>query len=151
MPAMNTTQFDWVKNRMPHNTQPVPPIYEPEVAAEVVVAAGLTKNPRREYWVGLPTVQAIVAQRIVPGLLDRYLGKTGYKSQQLQNEPRDPNAPNNLYEYVPGVHSARGRFDDRSKRSSAEVFVSLHSEWFALGALALAGAGALIAGLRSRR
>ena len=54
MPAMNTTQFDWVKNRMPHNTQPVPPIFEPEVAAEVVVSAGLAKYPRREYWVGHP-------------------------------------------------------------------------------------------------
>ena len=151
MPAMNTTQFDWVKNRMPHNTQPVPPIFEPEVAAEVVVAAGMARNPRREYWVGLPTVQAIVAQKIVPGLLDRYLGKTGYKSQQLQNEPRDPNAPNNLYEYVPGVHSARGKFDDRAKRSSAEVFVSLHRGWFALGALALAGTGVVVAGLWSRR
>jgi NAD(P)-dependent dehydrogenase (short-subunit alcohol dehydrogenase family) len=74
MPAMNTTQFDWVKNRMPNNTQPVPPIFEPEVAAEVVVAAGLAKKPRREYWVGSPTAGAIVAQRLFPGLLDRYLG-----------------------------------------------------------------------------
>ena len=149
MPAMNTTQFDWVKNRMPENTQPVPPIFEPEVSAEVVVAAGMAKNPRREYWVGTPTVQAILAQKIVPGLLDRYLGKTGYKSQQIAGEPRDPNAPNNLYDYVPGVHSARGKFDDRSKRTSAEVFLSLHREWFALGAFALIGlGGALLAGRR---
>jgi short-subunit dehydrogenase len=150
MPAMNTTQFNWVKNRMPHNTQPVPPIFEPEICAEVVVAAGMAENPRREYWVGTPTVEAIVAQRIVPGLLDWYLGKTGYKSQQLQNEPRDPNAPNNLYEYVPGAHSARGKFDDRSKQTSAEVFLSLHSAWLAMGALALVGTSALIAALRSR-
>jgi hypothetical protein len=146
---MNTTQFDWVKNRMPENAQPVPPIFEPEVSAEVVVAAGMAKNPRREYWVGTPTVQAILAQKIVPGLLDRYLGKTGYKSQQIAGEPRDPNAPNNLYDYVPGVHSARGKFDDRSKRTSAEVFLSLHREWFALGAFALIGlGGALLAGRR---
>jgi NAD(P)-dependent dehydrogenase (short-subunit alcohol dehydrogenase family) len=150
MPAMNTTQFDWVKNRMPDNTQPVPPIFEPEIAAEVVVAAGLAKRPRREYWVGTPTVEAIVAQRIFPGLLDWYLGKTGYKSQQIKDEPRNPDAPNNLYNYVPGVHSARGKFDDRSKRTSAEVFVSLHRGWFALGAVALVGAGALVAGLRGR-
>ena len=116
MPAMNTTQFDWVKNRMPHNTQPVPPIFEPEIAAEAVVSAGLAKNPRREYWVGTPTVAAIIGQKFFPGLLDRYLGKTGYKSQQIADEPRDPSVPNNLYEYVPGVHSARGKFDDRSKR-----------------------------------
>ncbi len=149
MPAMNTTQFNWVKNRMPDNTQPVPPIFEPEISAEVVVEAGLAKNPRREYWVGSPTIKAIIAQRIVPGLLDRYLGKTGYKSQQIAGEPRDPDAPNNLYDYVPGVHSARGKFDDRSKRTSAEVFVSLHRGWFALGAFALIGlSGSLFAGRR---
>jgi NAD(P)-dependent dehydrogenase (short-subunit alcohol dehydrogenase family) len=151
MPAMNTTQFDWVKSRLPDKAQPVPPIYEPEVAAEVVVAAGLAKYPRREYWVGLPTVQAILAQRIFPGLLDIYLGNTGYKSQQITGEPRDPNAPNNLYDYVPGVHSARGKFDDRSKRTSAEVFFSLHRDWFALGALALVGTAAAIGCVRSRR
>jgi hypothetical protein len=147
---MNTTQFDWVKNRMPDNTQPVPPIFEPEISAEVVVAAGLAKQPRREYWVGSPTVAAIIGQKFIPGLLDAYLGKTGYKSQQIQSEPRDPNAPNNLYEYVPGIHSARGKFDDRSKRTSAEVYVSLHREWFALGALALVGIGATIFASRRR-
>ena len=150
MPAMNTTQFDWVKNRMPDNTQPVPPIFEPEISAEVVVAAGLAKRPRREYWVGSPTVAAIIGQKFIPGLLDIYLGKTGYKSQQIQNEPRDPNAPNNLYEYVPGIHSARGKFDNRSKRTSAEVYVSLHREWFALSALALVGIGATLFASRRR-
>jgi NADP-dependent 3-hydroxy acid dehydrogenase YdfG len=150
MPAMNTTQFGWVKNRMPDNTQPVPPIFEPEISAEVVVAAGLAKQPRREYWVGSPTVAAIIGQKFIPELLDAYLGKTGYKSQQIQSEPRDPNAPNNLYQYVPGIHSARGKFDDRSKRTSAEVYVSLHREWFALGALPLAGIGATIFASRRR-
>ncbi len=151
MPAMNTTQFDWVKNRMPNNTQPVPPIFEPELAAEVVVAAGLARNPRREYWVGSPTAGAIVAQRLFPGLLDRYLGKTGYQSQQIQNQPRDPNAPNNLYDFVPGKHSARGKFDDRSRSSSAEVFFVLHRQWFAWAALSIAGTGAVLLGLRNRR
>ncbi|HZL27856.1 MAG TPA: SDR family oxidoreductase [Acidobacteriaceae bacterium] len=150
MPAMNTTQFGWVKNRMPDDPQPVPPIFEPELSAEVVVAAGFAKNPRREYWVGTPTVEAILGQRIVPGLLDKYLGRTGYKSQQIQGEPRDPHALNNLYEYVPGVHSARGKFDDRSKRTSAEIFFSLHREWFALGALALVGLGGAFFASRRR-
>lgn len=146
MPAMNTTQFDWVKNRLPNNPQPVPPIFEPEVATKVVVAAGMAKSPRREYWVGSPTVMAIVGQRFVPGLLDKYLGKTGYKSQQIQGEPRDPNAPNDLYHYVPGVHSARGKFDDRSKRSSAEIFFTLHKGWVtAAAAVALAAGGVLLA------
>ena len=149
MPAMNTIQFDWVKNRLPQMTQPVPPIFEPEVPAQVVVAAGYAKSPRREYWVGTPTVEAIVGQKFIPGLLDWYLGKTGYKSQQIAGEKQDPDAPNNLYNYVPGTWSARGKFSERSARSSAEVFVSLHRNWFALGALGLVAAGLTLA--RSRR
>jgi NAD(P)-dependent dehydrogenase (short-subunit alcohol dehydrogenase family) len=136
MPAMNTTQFDWVKNRMPNDTQPVPPIYEPELAAEVVVAAGYAKRPRREYWVGTPTALAIIGQKIIPGLLDRYLGKTGYKSQQIPNEPKNPDAPNNLYNYVPGKHSARGKFADRSTMTSVEVAIVLDRDLFALAAAA---------------
>ena len=123
---MNTTQFDWVKNRMPNDTQPVPPIYEPELAAEVVVEAGMVKNPRREYWVGTPTVAAIIGQKFIPGMLDWYLGKTGYKGQQIKGEPKNPDAPNNLYNYVPGVHSARGKFADRSALTSFEVSMVLN-------------------------
>jgi NAD(P)-dependent dehydrogenase (short-subunit alcohol dehydrogenase family) len=146
MPAMNTTQFKWVKNRMPNEPQPVPPIYEPEIAARVVVAAAMAKRPRREYWVGATTVAAIVGQKFAPGVLDRYLGRTGYESQQIQGEPRDPNALDDLYDYVPGVHSARGRFDDCSRRTSAEVFVALHRAWFlAAAALVVAAGGALLA------
>ncbi|GGA80622.1 hypothetical protein GCM10011507_34820 [Edaphobacter acidisoli] len=144
MPAMNTIQFDWVKNRMPHKAQPVPPIFDPELTAEVVVAAGYAACPRREYWVGMPTVAAILGQKIVPGLLDRYLGKTGYKSQQIASEKQDPSAPNNLYNYVPGTWSARGKFGDRSAHSSAEEFVSLHIQWFALGVAGLIAGGLLL-------
>jgi hypothetical protein len=137
MPAMNTMQFDWVKNRMPHMAQPVPPIFEPEVCAAVVVEAGMAKEPRREYWVGMTTVAAIIGQWFIPGVLDRYLGRTGYTSQQIADEPQRPGTPDNLYHYVPGTHSARGKFSDRAARSSAEVFVSLHRRWFALGAAVL--------------
>jgi NAD(P)-dependent dehydrogenase (short-subunit alcohol dehydrogenase family) len=118
MPAMNTMQFDWVKNRMPHNTQPVPPIYEPEIPAGVVAAAGYARWPRREYWVGTMTTLAIVGQ-------------------QIQDEPRDPAAPNNLYEYVPGTHATRGKFDARSKHHSLEVSLAMNRNWIALGALGL--------------
>lgn len=145
MPAMNTVQFDWVKNRMPHNTQPVPPIFEPEIAAGVVVAAGYARWPRREYWVGTSTTMAIVGQMFIPGLLDRYLGKTAYKSQQIQDEMRDPAAPNNLYEYVPGTHSTRGKFDARSKQRSVEVSLAMHRNWIAVGALGLIAAAAVVA------
>ncbi len=137
MPAMNTTQFNWVKNRMPNNTQPVPPIYEPELAAEAVVAAGLADSPRREYWVGMSTVKAIVGQKFIPGLLDIYLGRTGYRSQQIPNEPKDPNAPNNLYDYVPGKHSARGKFADRSTTKSLEVDLSLNRGVITMAAVAV--------------
>lgn len=145
MPAMNTTQFDWVKNRLPNNTQPVPPIYDPEMAAQVVVAAGMAKSPRREYWVGTPTVLAIVGQKFIPGMLDWYLGKTGYKSQQIKEEPKPADAPDNLYHYVPGTHSARGKFDDRMRKHSTEVFLSFHRRWVALGAAALVAGGVLAA------
>ncbi len=148
MPAMNTWQFDWVKNRLPNNTQPVPPIFDPELAATVVVAAGLAKSPRREYWVGSPTVAAIVGQKFIPGLLDRYLGKTGYASQQIEGEPKDPDAPDNLYAYVPGTHSARGKFEKRMTRTSAEIFMTLHRHWVALGAAVLVASGAALAARR---
>src|SRR6185437_3457079 len=100
MPAMNTPQFTWVKSRLPNKPQPVPPIFEPEVGARVVVHAALTRWPRREYWVGAATVKAIVGQKIVPGLLDRYLGWTGYKSQQRDVED-SPDRPNNLWGPAP--------------------------------------------------
>ncbi len=151
MPAMNTTQFGWVKNRLPNDPQPVPPIYDPELTAEVVIAAGLAKNPRREYWVGTPTVIAIVGQKFIPGLLDIYLGRTGYKSQQIPDEPKDPNTPNNLYEYVPGKHSARGKFGNRSTRTSTEISLSLNRGIVALGATALLASigGAILATRRT--
>jgi NAD(P)-dependent dehydrogenase (short-subunit alcohol dehydrogenase family) len=147
MPAMNTTQFDWVKNRLPNDPQPVPPIYDPELTAEVVVAAAYAKNPRREYWVGMPTVMAIVGQKFIPGLLDVYLGRTGYKSQQIPGEPKNPDTPNNLYDYVPGKHSARGKFSDRSSRTSAEIFLTINrgAVTFAATALLAVIGGVLLA------
>ncbi len=145
MPAMNTTQFDWVKNRLPHMTQPVAPIFEPEVSAEVVVAAGFANKPRREYWVGSPTVAAIVGQKFIPGILDWYLGKTGYKGQQIASEPQPKDAPNNLYNYVPGKWSARGKFSARSKRTSWEVWASLNRHWVLLGAAGLIAGGVALA------
>ena len=126
MPAMNTTQFGWAKNRMPNKPQPVPPIFEPALTAKVVLAAGLAKRPRREYWVGSPTVAAIVGQRVIPGLLDQYLGKTGYKSQQIPGKPQLPDAPNNLFHFVPGKHGTWGDFGDQSKKHSLQISASLH-------------------------
>lgn len=146
MPAMNTVQFTWVKSRLPDKPQPVPPIFQPEVAAQVVVHAAESDRPRREYWVGLPTVEAIVGQMFIPGLLDRYLGRTGYKGQQT-DAPDSSDRANNLWKYVPGKHQTHGPFDDRSQSSSTQVFLDLNRKWFALGALVLTAG---ICGLRKR-
>lgn len=117
LPALNTPQFDWVKSRLPRRAQPVPPIYQPEVAADAIAYAA--RHPRREFWVGLPTVIAIAGNQIAPGLADRYLARTGVDSQ-MTDEPEDPSRPNNLWEPVPGDAGAHGRFDTRAAASSLE-------------------------------
>ena len=132
MPAMNTPQFTWAKSRMPNLPQPVPPIYEPEVGARVVVHAALTDMPRREYWVGGSTVKAILGQRTIPGLLDIYLGKTGYKAQQ-RDQPDSPDRPDNLYQPVPSSLGEHGPFTDRSRPFSLEAQVSKYRGWFLFG------------------
>ncbi len=140
MPAMNTVQFTWVKSRLPDKPQPVPPIFQPEVAARVVVRAAEAKRPRRQYWVGYSTVEAIIGQMFIPGLLDRYLGDMGYKAQQT-GERDDPERPNNLWNYVPGEHSAHGPFDERARSFSPQVFVDRYRWWFLGAGAALAAAG----------
>ena len=80
MPAVNTPQFSWVLSRLPRHPQPVPPIYQPEVAGRAVVHAA-DHPQRREYWVGASTVATLAVNVLVPGLLDRYLGWTGFDSQ----------------------------------------------------------------------
>jgi NAD(P)-dependent dehydrogenase (short-subunit alcohol dehydrogenase family) len=132
MPAMNTPQFTWVKSRLPRKPQPVPPIYKPEVGARMVVHAATTPRVRREYWVGGSTVKAMLGQKVIPGLLDRYLGKSGYDSQQLDLED-PPGRPDNLWEPVSNGYGVHGPFDDRSRPFSLEANVSRHRGLFALG------------------
>jgi hypothetical protein len=103
-PAMNTPQFSWVKSRLPREPQPVPPIYQPEVGAEAIVFAA--RNPRREMYVGYPTVEAMIGDKVAPGLADRYLAKNGHDAQQT-DEPVGPERRDNLWEPVPGNHGAR--------------------------------------------
>ena len=118
LPALNTPQFDWVRSRLPRRPQPVPPIYQPEVAAEAIVWAA--RHAPRELKVAMSTVLAIYADRIGPGLLDRYVSRTGYDSQQT-DEPTDPDRADNLWQSVPGDHGARGRFDARARRRCWQV------------------------------
>ena len=144
LPALNTPQFDVVKSRLPNRAQPVPPIYEPEVAARGILWAA--EHPkRREYWVGGSTAATIVANSVVPGLLDRYLGRTGYTSQQT-DEPENPGRPFNLWDPVPGDQGAHGRFDQKSHDRSLQFWLSARRRW-----LGLSGAAAAVAGLVARR
>ncbi|HKA54981.1 MAG TPA: SDR family oxidoreductase, partial [Candidatus Binatia bacterium] len=136
MPALNTPQFRWVKSRLPHKAQPVPPIFQPEVAAVAIYWAA--HHNRRELYVGWPTVKAIVGNKIVPGLADWYLARTGYEAQQT-NEPADPNRPHNLWEPVPGDHGAHGVFDRRATPRSAQLWATTHRGWLALAGVGLAG------------
>jgi short-subunit dehydrogenase len=137
LPAVNTPQFDWARNKMGHKAQPVPPIYQPEVPARAIYFGAF--NPRRQIWVGFPTVKAILANRIAPGLIDRYLAKSGY-SGQLTDLYSDPEAPGNLFEPVKGAFGAHGRFDSRARTGSWEMFTSRHRTAFwatvAIGTLA---------------
>jgi len=139
MPALNTPQFSWVKSRLPRKSQPVPPIYQPEIAAEAIVYA--SHYPRREIYVGMPTVGAITVNKFVPGLLDHYLARTGYDSQQ-HDGPEDRHRPDNLWKPVDAQkdHGAHGLFDSRAARHSPQLWTSMHRGWVAAGALLVAGA-----------
>jgi NAD(P)-dependent dehydrogenase (short-subunit alcohol dehydrogenase family) len=121
LPAMNTPQFDWVKSRLPRQPQPVPPIYQPEVAADAIVWAAKTR--RREISVGGSTAIAIWGNKFAPALGDLYLARTGFDSQQT-NEPADPNRPDNLWHPLPGDRGAHGRFADRSSSTSPQTWLN---------------------------
>ncbi len=138
MPALNTPQFGWVKSRLPRKPQPVPPIFQPEVGAEAVVWAA--HHRRREIYVGGSTVEAIVGNKVAPELLDIYLGRNGYESQQYDG-PADPNRPDNLWKPVPGDHGAHGAFDARASDRSLQLWADLNRKWVALGVVGAAGIG----------
>ena len=139
LPAVNTPQFDWAMNKMGVKAQPVAPIYQPEVPARAIYFAATHK--RRDVWVGFPTVKAILANRIAPGLIDRYLAKAGYKGQ-LTHDKLSADPPANLFEPVPGDYAAHGRFDKQARLGSWEMFTDRYR--IALGVLGSAvGAGVL--------
>lgn len=138
LPAVNTPQFSWALNKTGHRAQPVPPIFQPEIPARAIYFAAV--HPRRQTWIGFPTVKAILANRIAPGIIDRYLASAGY-SGQLENEPLPDNAPNNLFEPVPGPYGAHGRFDQRARDHSWEVLISRHRN----AVWAIVAVGALLA------
>jgi len=149
LPAVNTPQFSWVLSRLPRRAQPVPPIYQPELAARAIVFAA--DHPgRREYWVGGSTAATLLADKVAPGLLDRYLARAGYGSQQTA-EPRDPDAPANLWRPADGVNGhdfgAHGEFEPRAKHHSLQLWASQHR---GLAATAAATATAALTALLLR-
>ena len=119
LPALNTPQFTWSRSKMPRRAQPVPPIFQPEVAADAIVWAA--NNPQRELMVGWPTIKAILGNAVAPGFADRYLAKNGYDAQQT-DQPEDPDRPDNLFEPVPGDQAAHGPFDEQAKSHSVQLW-----------------------------
>ncbi len=149
MPAMNTIQFDWVKSQLPHHPQPVPPIYQPELCAAVVVDTA--ERPRRRTWVGESTVTTILGNRVASRILDRQAAKSGYSGQQAPGLTEPMIGPN-LYEPVPGDHGARGAFDDRSWSASPQTWAIRHRPLaWAAAAAALGAVGAALAAAARRR
>jgi len=142
-PALNTPQFDWSRSRMPRRPQPVPPIFQPELAADAILWA--VEHRRREVLVGWPTVKAVVGNSLTPWYVDRYLAQFGYDAQQT-DEPVEPDRPDNLFTPVPRDYGAHGRFDARARSSSVEWWMIKHRGAL-MGALAL-GATAAVAALR---
>lgn len=135
LPAVNTPQFGWVKSRLPHKAQPVPPIYQPEVIAQGVTY--VADHYRRQLFIGRSAVIVIQGNKLAPGLGDTYLAKTGFKSQQM-GQPADPDAPNNLWKPVDENrdYGAHGTFDNRAIAKSSQLWLDTHR-----GLLGLVGAG----------
>ncbi len=133
MPALNTPQFGWVKSRLPRKAQPVPPIYQPEVAARAIYYAAHHPE-RREYYAAWSVVEAVVGNKIAPSFADHYLAQNGYESQQYDGaENRD--RANNLWQPVAGDHGAHGSFDDRAREQSLELLAEMHWKWLGIAAL----------------
>jgi NAD(P)-dependent dehydrogenase (short-subunit alcohol dehydrogenase family) len=146
MPALNTPQFEWARNKMPHRPQPVPPIYQPEIAAEAVLFAASRR--RREVSVGASTWLALLGQRLSPALMDRYLGRTGFEGQQT-DKPELNAQPDNLAAPVAGEHATHGAFGARAHRRSPALWIEMHRNSLLLGTLAL-GLVATACGRRCR-
>jgi short-subunit dehydrogenase len=149
MPALNTTQFTWTRNKMAHKARPTGTIFQPEVAAAAILFAA--EHDRRELMVGYTTVEATVGEKIIPGLLDRYLATAAWEGAMLP-EPTDPKQPDNFWEPVHADLGAHGQFDALAQDFSLQLWATTHRKSL-LGGLSLIGVGlfAITAGIRSRR
>lgn len=143
LPAVNTPQFAWCENHMPHEAQPVPPIFQPEIIAGAIFRAA--QRPRREIHLGWPTVKAIVGQKIAPGYADRYLARHGFDAQAT-DRARDPARPSNLFAPVPGDHGAHGSFDARARSHDAIAAITGRIGAAAVTAIAAGAVASAVAG-----
>jgi len=148
LPAVNTPQFNVVKTRLPRHPQPVPPIYQPELIAEAALYAA--QHHVREMVIGSGALKAVVGQKFIPGLLDRYVAATCYDGQQT-DKPVDANRPDNLFAPVPGDPGCHGMFDSRARSGSVQYWLRTHPRLLALGAAAGAALGSLAAQRRARQ
>ncbi|KAA9083779.1 SDR family oxidoreductase [Microbacterium radiodurans] len=148
MPALNTTQFGWVKSNFPHHPQPVPPIYQPEVGARAV--ADVADKPRRRTWVGNSTVALILGTRVAGRFLDWYLAKNAWEGQFAPDAQASTSSPN-LYEPVPGDHGAHGAFDDKARGESLQTWAIRHRTPLYTAAGAAAAAVLAVGGSLLRR
>ncbi len=139
LPGVNTPQFDWARARVPNKPKPSGAVYQPEVAAKAIYFAAYSK--RKEVYVGLPAVEAILGDKIASSLLDRVLARIGYSGQQ-RAEPISPDRQDNMFEPVPGDHGAHGSFDAKAKSFSLQLWATMHRNQLGLAAAAVAAAGA---------
>jgi short-subunit dehydrogenase len=146
LPGVNTTQFNWCRSKLPKHPKPVPPIYQPEIPAEAIYWAA--HHHRRELWVGYSAVQAILGTMLAPSLADRYLARTAFSGQQIQDMPVSADRPDNLLSPLPQMAATHGIFDDEAKTSSPQLWLSQHRRLLA-GAAGATAATAL--GLAARR
>jgi NADP-dependent 3-hydroxy acid dehydrogenase YdfG len=141
LPGVNTPQFEWVKNELPHQAKPLGAVYQPEVPAQAIYWAA--HQNRREVFLGIPAVKAILGNKIVPGALDRYLARSAFQGQQT-SQPRNPDQPYNLWKPVPGDHGAHGPFDQQARRCSPQFWATKNRPW--LGVV-----GAVVTGVLAGR
>jgi short-subunit dehydrogenase len=145
LPGLNTPQFDHCRSKMPEHPMPVPPIYQPEVAANAVHWAA--RHRRREVYVGVPTVYTILGSKVAPWLAERYLARTAVGGQQMNGQPPEAqNRDGNLFEPDAGDPGAHGRFDEQAHGRSLQWWASRHRRALAAGAAAAAGAVAAARG-----
>jgi NAD(P)-dependent dehydrogenase (short-subunit alcohol dehydrogenase family) len=150
LPGLNTTQFTWGRTKLPKQTTPVPPIYQPEIAADAIHYAA--HHRRRQIYVGIPTVLNIVGERVAPWLLDRYLARTGYESQMTKDD-LDPSGHDNLFEPIEEDRGAHGPFDAEAHGTSVQYELAKHRRAALAGAAAAGaiGAGVAATALAGRR